>query len=266
MSVKFWGRTMKPGESFPIRPSGILEIRQVSLPETPQKGKTAIKIKSKGHAFTLCTLDRSLVECQSLSHSFIAEDKATLIVEGANPVHFVGSMIVDTDESSSEDDMDYSPTQQSDDQDMDEDDDEEEDEERETITGQPRYANYLSDLLGPDLPDEDDDDYEDMDDDDEADNYGTMAFRDPTDNEFLGGFELRHFNLAPNIPGYDVVDLRQQEKDAEDTKLHDSIATGLVNALLNSGDDFQMEKGRDFLKRLKKQLKKRKRDNQDEDR
>lgn len=46
----------------------------------------------------------------------------------------------------------------------------------------------------------------------------------------------------------------------------DSIATGLVNALLNSGDDFQMEKGRDFLKRLKKQLKKRKRDNQDEDR
>lgn len=193
-------------------------------------------------------------------------------------------MIVDTDESSSEDDMDYSPTQQSDDQDMDEDDDEEEDEERETITGQPRYANYLSDLLGPDLPDEDDDDYEDMDDDDEADNYGTMAFRDPTDNEFLGGFELRHFNLAPNIPGYDVVDLRQQEKDAEDTKLQqvfdqlewdtngltdfysDSIATGLVNALLNSGDDFQMEKGRDFLKRLKKQLKKRKRDNQDEDR
>lgn len=46
----------------------------------------------------------------------------------------------------------------------------------------------------------------------------------------------------------------------------DSIATGLVNALLNSGDNFQMEKGRGFLKRLNKQLKKRKRaeDQQDE--
>lgn len=134
----------------------------------------------------------------------------------ASPVHFTGSMIVDTDASSSDeddDDMDYSPTEIND---MDQDED---DEERETITGQPRYANYLSDLLGPDLPDDDDDDYEDMDDDDEADDFGTMAFRDPTDNEFLGGFELRHFNLAPNIPGYDAVDLRQQEKDAEDTQL-----------------------------------------------
>lgn len=184
-------------------------------------------------------------------------------------------MIVDIDDSSSEDDMDYTPTETNQDQDM---DDSDEDEERETITGQPRYANYLSDLLGPDLPDDDDDDYEDMDDDDEADSFGTMAFRDPTDNEFLGGFELRHFNLAPNIPGYEVVDLRKQEKDAEDTLLQqvfywwwqpwpdtnffaysDSIATGLVNALLNSGDEFQIEKGRSFLKRLKKQLKKRKR-------
>ncbi|GAN10614.1 hypothetical protein MAM1_0376c10158 [Mucor ambiguus] len=217
MSVKFWGRTLNPGESFPMQTAGILEIRLASLPETPEKGKTIVKIISKGHAFTLCTLDRNLVECQSLSHTFIAEDEATLVVQGVNPVHFIGSMIVDTDASSSEDedDMDYTPTQINEDQDMDE---SEEDEERETITGQPRYANYLSDLLGPDLPDEDDDDYEDMD-DDEADDFGTMAFRDPTDNEFLGGFELRHFNLAPNVPGYDVVDLRKQEKDAEDTRL-----------------------------------------------
>lgn len=45
----------------------------------------------------------------------------------------------------------------------------------------------------------------------------------------------------------------------------DSIATGLVNALLNSGDNFQMEKGRGFLKRLNKQLKKRKRDEDQQD-
>ncbi|OAD07663.1 hypothetical protein MUCCIDRAFT_157928 [Mucor lusitanicus CBS 277.49] len=216
MSVRFWGRTLNPGETYSMQTAGILELRQVSLPETPEKGKTIIKIIAKGHAFTLCTLDRDLVECQSLRHTLIAEDKATLVVQGVNPVHFTGSMIVDIDDSSSEDDMDYTPTETNQDQDM---DDSDEDEERETITGQPRYANYLSDLLGPDLPDDDDDDYEDMDDDDEADSFGTMAFRDPTDNEFLGGFELRHFNLAPNIPGYEVVDLRKQEKDAEDTLL-----------------------------------------------
>ncbi|KAL9539768.1 hypothetical protein MBANPS3_010074 [Mucor bainieri] len=260
-----------------MQPSGFLEIRQVSLPETPEKGKTIVKVIAKGHAFTVCTLDRDLVECQSLSHTFIAEDKATLVVQGVNPVHFTGSMIVDPDASSSEDeddDMDYAPSQTNQDQDMDlddeDDEEEEDDEERETITGQPRYANYLSDLLGPDLPDEDDDDYEDMDDDEDGDDFGTMAFRDPTDNEFLGGFELRHFKLAPHVPGFDVVDLREQEEDAEDTQLQqtlllmclffnsDSIATGLVNALLNSGDDFQMEKGRSFLKRLKKQMRKRK--------
>lgn len=124
-------------------------------------------------------------------------------------------MLIDDYESDSDVDMD---NQQDVDKQEDDDDEDDEDEERDTITGQPRYANYLSDLLGPDLPDDDDDDYEDMD-DDEADDFGTMAFRDPTDNEFLGGFELRHFNLAPNIPGYDAVDLRQQEKDIEDSLL-----------------------------------------------
>lgn len=134
-----------------------------------------------------------------------------------SPVHIIGTLLIDDYESDSDVDMD---NQQDVDKQEDDDDDyeDDEDEERDTITGQPRYANYLSDLLGPDLPDDDDDDYEDMD-DDEADDFGTMAFRDPTDNEFLGGFELRHFNLAPNIPGYDAVDLRQQEKDIEDSLL-----------------------------------------------
>lgn len=105
---------------------------------------------------------------------------------------------------------------------MDEDEEEnssEEDEERETITGQPRYAEYLSDLLGPDLPDDDDEDYMDDEEDEETDNYGSLAFRDPTDNEYLGGFELRHFNIGPKIPGYDILNLRKEEKDSEDTEL-----------------------------------------------
>ncbi len=95
---------------------------------------------------------------------------------------------------------------------------EEEDEERETITGQPRYPGYLSDLLGPDLPDEEDDDYEDMDAED-TDEFGTLAFRDPTDNELLGGFELRHFNLVPNAAGFEKVNLREQEEDEDETYL-----------------------------------------------
>ncbi|RCH80187.1 hypothetical protein CU098_007734, partial [Rhizopus stolonifer] len=133
--------------------------------------------------------------------------------------------------------------------------DEEENENRETITGEPRYSNYISDLLGPDLPDEEDDDYqfEQM-----ADDYGTLAFRDPSDNDFLGGFELRHFNLVPNYPGFEKVDLREQEKTKDDTFLHDNIARGLVNALLNSGDDMQMSKGRELQRKLRKQCKNRK--------
>ncbi|KAI9472041.1 MAG: hypothetical protein EXX96DRAFT_582696 [Benjaminiella poitrasii] len=130
------------------------------------------------------------------------------------------------------------------------------DEVEETVTGTPRYANYLSDLLGPDLPDDDDEDYED--DDEDMDEFGTLAFRDPTDNSFLGGFELRHFNLAPQVPGFEKINLREQEETTEDSLLHDNIAKGLVNALMNSGDDFQMKKGKEFLKKLKKQCKERK--------
>jgi hypothetical protein len=114
-----------------------------------------------------------------------------------------------------EEDNDYSGSSSNSEDEKDE--DEEMDEYRETITGQPRYPEYLSDLLGPDLPDEDDDDYED--DSEDVDDYGSLAFRDPTDNEFLGGFELRHFNLAPNVAGFEKVDLREQEETIEDSLL-----------------------------------------------
>lgn len=38
----------------------------------------------------------------------------------------------------------------------------------------------------------------------------------------------------------------------------DNIATGLVNALLNSGDKSQIKKGKALLKKLKKQCEERK--------
>lgn len=135
-----------------------------------------------------------------------------------SPVNLVGSLL--------DDDMEYdsSDTKDVDMKDIeDEEEDDDDDEDRETITGEPRYGGYLSDLLGPDLPDDDDDDYFDEDDDDEleegTDHYGTLAFRDPNDNEYLGGFELSHFNLGPKIPGLHTVDLRKEEKDEEDTCL-----------------------------------------------
>ncbi|KAI7898258.1 uncharacterized protein BX663DRAFT_525718 [Cokeromyces recurvatus] len=226
---------MNPGDTFPITHSGIHRLSQVSLGENPKEGKTVLKVKAKGHTFVLCTLIKDEVEHQMLSQCFITEDEATLIVTGANSVNLIGTIEKYEMEDSSEGD---------------------EENELETLTGAPRYANYLSDLLGPDLPDEDEDEYEDE--MEEMDEFGTLAFRDPTDNSFLGGFELRHFNLAPQVPGFERVNLREQEESVEDTLLHDNIAKGLVNALINSGDEFQIKKGKEFLRKLKRQSKQRK--------
>ncbi|KAF7721231.1 hypothetical protein EC973_005093 [Apophysomyces ossiformis] len=56
--------------------------------------------------------------------------------------------------------------------------------------------------------------------DDEDDSYGdAFRFRDPTDNQYLGGFELRHFGLAPQLSDFDKIDLRKEESSEEDKKL-----------------------------------------------
>ncbi|KAI8062324.1 uncharacterized protein B0P05DRAFT_245769 [Gilbertella persicaria] len=239
MSSSFWGICLSPGESYPVRVSGILQINQASLPNNAREGKTVLKVLLNGNTFVLCTLAKDKVEHQKLSHIFIREDRATLQVDGTNSLDLMGYVeLVERDDTEEEDDDD--------------------DEEADTVTGQPTYMNYLSDLLGPDLDDEDDDDYEeDM--DMSQDDYGTLAFRDPSDNAFLGGFELRHFNLMPNLPGFEKEDLREQEQDVEESLLNDNIARGLVNALLNSGDQEQIKKGKELAKKLKKQLQKRKR-------
>lgn len=140
---------------------------------------------------------------QEQSKYIIKKYRIIILIEKKSPVNIVGSLLQDTYQDTS-----------------DEEEEEEEEDERETISGQPRYPAYLSDLLGPDLPEDDDEDYEDLDDDEEpGDNYGSLAFRDPTDNEFLGGFELSHFKLVPSIPGYDEVDLRKEEQDVNETSL-----------------------------------------------
>ncbi|KAG0169524.1 hypothetical protein DFQ28_003602 [Apophysomyces sp. BC1034] len=57
--------------------------------------------------------------------------------------------------------------------------------------------------------------------DEEDDNgFGDIfRFRDPTDNEYLGGFELRHFGLAPQLSDFDTIDLRKEETSEEEKKL-----------------------------------------------
>ncbi|KAI8356133.1 hypothetical protein EDC96DRAFT_576870 [Choanephora cucurbitarum] len=193
----FWAKRVEPGKTCPVRIDGILRIQQACLPENPKEGKTVLKVLVNGTNFVLCTLTKNRVESQKLSHIFTPSDQAKLSVEGANGVDVTGY-------------FDFMPVS--------EEEEDEEEEEEETVTGQPTYMNYLSDLLGPDLADDDDDDYEDEM-DPSQDDYGTLAFRDPTDNDLLGGFELRHFNLVPNAPGFDKVDLRAEEQDIEETLL-----------------------------------------------
>ncbi|KAI8988095.1 hypothetical protein BDF20DRAFT_305550 [Mycotypha africana] len=287
MPSQLWTLCFKPGDRYTIEVDGILYLKQASLiGDKLKNGKTTLKVKTKKFTFTLCTLSTKTVEHQALSHQFIFEDQATLIVQGTNCVQLTG-MIADVDplsddengsDSSDEEEqaqrlikalnaksakkakhrvnfVDAESTDDDDESDADyADEDDLELEDRETITGQPRYANYLSDLLGPDLPDDDDEEDDDDDEDymfmdEDSDEFGTLAFRDPTDNEFLGGFELRHFNLAPDVPGFKKVDLRSQEDSIQDTQLNDNIARGLVNALLNSGDAFQVKEGKRILQK-----------------
>ncbi|KAI7848735.1 hypothetical protein BDC45DRAFT_522627 [Circinella umbellata] len=101
----------------------------------------------------------------------------------------------------------------------------------------------------------DDDEFIPSDEEDE-DDYGPVQFRDPSDQNFLGGFELRHFGLEPHSPYYpDTIDLRKEESDEEDTMLHDNIAMGLINAMMNSGDDTQAKKAKAILAKLNKSRK-----------
>ncbi|KAG2224425.1 hypothetical protein INT45_002964, partial [Circinella minor] len=95
---------------------------------------------------------------------------------------------------------------------------------------------------------QDDDEFIPSEEEEDEDDYGPVQFRDPSDQNFLGGFELRHFGLEPHSPYYpDTIDLRKEESDEEDTMLHDNIAMGLINAMMNSGNDTQVKKAKAIL-------------------
>ncbi|KAI8885321.1 hypothetical protein K501DRAFT_284385 [Backusella circina FSU 941] len=250
MSNSLWGICLKPGEVYSFKGQGLLQLQQCNLSRQPSTGKTRLEVHAKGNTFTLCTLVPNRMECQPLSQAFIAEDKATFKVKGVNEIHMIGTL---TEYDLTDEEEEQFLKQQLINQKDDSDEEEEEEEEEETVTGYPTYPSYLSDLLGPDLPDEDDDEDEDdsfYTDQEISDAYGTISFRDVNDNSLIGGFELRHFNLGPDYPGYEKVDLRAQENSVEDSLLNDSIATGLINALLNSGDKAQMQHGLELQKKL----------------
>ncbi|KAI8327915.1 hypothetical protein BC941DRAFT_446018 [Chlamydoabsidia padenii] len=115
-------------------------------------------------------------------------------------------------------------------------------------------ANAIS-LTGQVYDDDDDDDDFQLDEDDmeDEDDSGMLQFRDPSDNRFLGGFELRHFGLGspPLMPVYDDIDLRKEEKTLEDKSLHDNIVQGLINAMMNSGDRTQLKTAKTISKKWK---------------
>ncbi|KAI8982638.1 hypothetical protein BDB01DRAFT_851125 [Pilobolus umbonatus] len=185
----FWGKRMVPGEACPLFKNDRIILNMVSLDSNKKKGKSILKVDIGGKVYMLCTLRRDKVEQQTLSHLFVASDGAILKLEGSLPVTLIGEQYT---------------------------------KEKETVSGHPHYPNYLSDLLGPDLPDEDDADYEeDSEEEEEGDAYGSLAFRDPSDNRYLGGFQLHHFNIEPQpqIRGIEKLNLRKEEKTLEDTLL-----------------------------------------------
>ncbi|CDH48515.1 predicted protein [Lichtheimia corymbifera JMRC:FSU:9682] len=104
------------------------------------------------------------------------------------------------------------------------------------------------------LTQDDDQEFIPEDDDDEFmldDNDGRFRFCDTSDKRFMGGMELRHFGLVPHS-GFeqDQIDLRADEDTNEEKMLNDNICEGLINAMINSGDDEQMRIAKTLQKKL----------------
>ncbi|CDS03539.1 hypothetical protein LRAMOSA00941 [Lichtheimia ramosa] len=93
---------------------------------------------------------------------------------------------------------------------------------------------------------EDDDEFM-LDDNDD----GRFRFCDTSDKRFMGGMELRHFGLVPHS-GFeqDQIDLRADEDTNEEKMLNDNICEGLINAMINSGDDEQIRIAKTLQKKL----------------
>ncbi|KAI8061180.1 hypothetical protein BC940DRAFT_322738 [Gongronella butleri] len=103
-----------------------------------------------------------------------------------------------------------------------------------------------------DLGDDDEDDADFMLDEDDEEEDSTLQFRDPSDERFLGGFELHHFGLGEPTSPYmnDHINLREQEDNPEEAALHDRIVQGLINSMLNSGNQQQIAKAKKIKAKL----------------
>ncbi|KAI7878919.1 hypothetical protein K492DRAFT_238248 [Lichtheimia hyalospora FSU 10163] len=99
--------------------------------------------------------------------------------------------------------------------------------------------------------DEDDEDYEcdEMMQDNNDD--GRFRFCDTSDKRFMGGMELRHFGLVPHSGfEHDQIDLRAEEDTNDEKMLNDNICEGLINAMINSGDDNQIQAANTIQKKF----------------
>ncbi|KAL0077252.1 hypothetical protein F4703DRAFT_1882884 [Phycomyces blakesleeanus] len=90
--------------------------------------------------------------------------------------------------------------------------------------------------------------------DEDADSHGSLQFRDPSDNTFLGGFELRHFGLAQQNSMFDKVDLRKEETSLEEGALNDRIVIGLINSMKNSGDKAKIKMAKTLRSKLNQSI------------
>ncbi|KAI7865440.1 hypothetical protein BDF14DRAFT_1883547 [Spinellus fusiger] len=84
------------------------------------------------------------------------------------------------------------------------------------------------------------------------DTHGSLQFRDPSDNTFLGGFELRHFGLAQQNSPLDAIDLRKEETSSEERALNDRIVTAILNGMKNTGKRREIKVADTLMEKLQK--------------
>ncbi|CAO3664477.1 unnamed protein product [Umbelopsis vinacea] len=71
--------------------------------------------------------------------------------------------------------------------------------------------------------------------------YNMLEDQDPMDQEYLDGFGMHHFGIGPT----DAEDrnLRNEEASQLETIENDHLLQGLVNSMINSGDELLMNRG-----------------------
>ncbi|CAM0141456.1 unnamed protein product [Umbelopsis sp. WA50703] len=86
--------------------------------------------------------------------------------------------------------------------------------------------------------------------------YNMLEDGDPMDQEYLDGFGIHHFGIGPT----DAEDknLRAEEDTEYDAIENDHLLQGLINSMINSGDEMLMNRGKKVLAQVTAMAKKRK--------